>query len=257
MSLISLIHSGFNHQNGDLTGFNGILCGIYNYPWLYGCVWKWVVNPQIAQFIGKSGPCAGIVPWKTLQGELNYAINTIETILSTPLPCYFAWTRNHPCFSVGFASFAGMRFIDTSRRTNQRASWTLTPRSAGRKSAPNLQMNCAQLVQIGLYVRNALTPDNMNPDKRAGRKKWDELAMTLKTREGGIKLHCSNVHRWAMWGHQTHQSRIGECKPAIACFIRSVEMRFWLRSRSHIYPIWWTNIAMGKSTINGHFQLLC
>ena len=58
---MSLIHSGFNHQNGDLTGFNVILYGIYNYPWLYGCVWKWVVCPQIAEFIGKSGPCAGIV----------------------------------------------------------------------------------------------------------------------------------------------------------------------------------------------------
>lgn len=50
----------------------------------------------------------------------------------------------------------------------------------------------------------------------------------LSRPDRGIKLHCSNVHRWAMWGHQT---RIGECKPASSAVLKWE----WLREEQEPY----------------------
>lgn len=42
-------------------------------------------------------------------------------------------------------------------------------------SARNVQLNCHQLVQIGLYVRNMRAKDTINPQKYQGIMAWEDL----------------------------------------------------------------------------------
>ena len=283
MSLISLIHSGFNHQNGDLTGFNVILYGIYNYPWLYGCVWKWVVYPQIAEFSGKSGPCAGIVCKVSSITRFQHDRNDRNIDSLVVLFCMnpqsstgwwfgtmefydfpFSWEFHHPnwrtpsffrgvgqppnspCFSVEVASFAGMRFIDTSRRTNQRASWT--------KCRPQKRTQFADELR-SISTNRVVCPQC--PDTRQ-----HEPGQARRNEEVGWAFHDSQDPTEA--SSSTAQMFTDEQCEAIKPALENVSLlhpQCWnendfVKSRSHIYPICWYHVISPKYPNPFHLQLL-
>ena len=79
----------------------------------------------------------------SLAAEVAFAANILQRLLDSPMPRYFTLTRDPTTNFV---------------------------------SARQLQTSCSQLVQIGLYLRNARTPDQINPTRFQGMRAWDDLS---------------------------------------------------------------------------------